>query len=363
MQLIEVETGSAIAIEVENGRFAAVERMDGAPGDGDARRWILPGLVDVHNHLSLGSPAGDDADPSERVRASASLELAIGVLALREPGSPDDASLGLAAESGWPRVVTAGRFLAPPGRYFPGLAREVPAPDLRAAAIEECRRSGGWVKLIGDFLDPLGRFTANWPRDVLTDAVEAVHAMGGRVAVHVVCAEAVDDMVAAGVDSIEHGWAVNECHFDEMRRRGIAWVPTLIEGGAETACAFAASVGVDESDQRWMRDVIGRQPSVAAMAHAAGITVLAGTDAGQGPHGRIVEQVELMAQGGLSRHDALGAASWDARRYIGVPGIEIGAPADYVLYDADPNFDLDALRRPASIVLDGRALLGQGVPH
>ena len=47
-----------------------------------------------------------------------------GRLAIREPGSPDDASMLLAGEAGWPRVVTAGRFLAPPGGYFPGLARD-----------------------------------------------------------------------------------------------------------------------------------------------------------------------------------------------------------------------------------------------
>jgi imidazolonepropionase-like amidohydrolase len=81
----------------------------------DAAGWVLPGLVDVHNHLSLASPVGDDEDAPVRVRASASVELALGVLALREPGSPDDASAQLAREDGWPRVITAGRFLAPAG--------------------------------------------------------------------------------------------------------------------------------------------------------------------------------------------------------------------------------------------------------
>ena len=62
----------------------------------DAAGWVLPGLVDVHNHLSLASPAGDHDDADVRVRASASVELALGVLAIREPGSPDDASTRLA---------------------------------------------------------------------------------------------------------------------------------------------------------------------------------------------------------------------------------------------------------------------------
>jgi hypothetical protein len=71
------------------------------------------------------------------VRASASLELALGVLAIREPGSPDEASLALAKEAGWPRITTMGRFLAPPGRYFPGLAREIDESSLATAAAAE----------------------------------------------------------------------------------------------------------------------------------------------------------------------------------------------------------------------------------
>ena len=173
----------------------------------DAAGWVLPGLADVHNHLSLSSPAGDHEDPDVRARASASVELALGVLAIREPGSPDDASTRLGDEDGWPRVITAGRFLAPPGGYFPGLAREVTAAGLPSAAEQEARRSGGWAKIIGDHLGPGGRFTAHWPADVLAAAAERVHAIGGRVAIHVTCPEAVDAAVAAGVDSIEHGWA------------------------------------------------------------------------------------------------------------------------------------------------------------
>jgi imidazolonepropionase-like amidohydrolase len=116
---------------VEDGRIRDLVIVDGVEADAtplpawepDAVGWVLPGLADVHNHLSLASPAGDDEEPAVRVGASASVELAVGVLAMREPGSPDDASMLLAHEAGWPRVVTAGRFLAPPGGYFPGLAR------------------------------------------------------------------------------------------------------------------------------------------------------------------------------------------------------------------------------------------------
>jgi imidazolonepropionase-like amidohydrolase len=95
---------------------------------------------------------------------------------------------------------------------------------------------------------------------------------------------------------------------------------------------------VATTEQQWMRTLLDAQPATDSRARAAGVTVLAGTDAGQGPHGRIVEQIELLAQDGLVNVDAIGAASWQARRYLVLPGIEEGAPVDYVLYPAAPTF-------------------------
>jgi imidazolonepropionase-like amidohydrolase len=359
-----VEDGSERDLLIEDGTV-----IDAAPApdtEPDLAGWVLPGLVDVHNHLSLASPVGDDADPSVRVRASATAELAVGVLALREPGSPDDASMQLAREDGWPHVITAGRFLAPPGGYFPGLAREVTATELPLAVEQEVRRSGAWAKIIGDYQGGHGAFVPNYPPEALTDAVRQAHEVGGRVAIHVVCPEAVDAAVSAGVDSIEHGWAVTDAHFEEMRSKGIAWVPTLFPGGAHTACEFAAAMGFGAETLAWMKTTLDAQPATIARADRAGVTVLAGTDAGQGPHGMIVEQVEMLRDCGLPVTHAIGAASWTARQYLGLPGLEPGSPADLVGYDADPRLDLDVLRRPAFIVLAGqpsRPTATATVPH
>ena len=332
---------------------------DAAPVPGaepDAAGWVLPGLVDVHNHLSLASPAGDDQDADVRVRASASVELALGVLAIREPGSPDDASARLAEEDGWPRVITAGRFLAPAGGYFPGLAREVTAAELPSAAGQEARRSGGWAKIIGDYLGPGGRFVPNWPATALAAATESVHAAGGQVAVHCTGPEAVDAAVAARVDSIEHGWAITDSHFAALREGRVAWVPTLFPGGSHAACEYAAAMGFAAGTLAWMRAVLDAQPATIARADRAGVTVLAGTDAGQGPHGMIVDQIQMLADCGVPVTRAIGAASWAARRYLGLPSLEPGAPADLVLYDADPRCDLDVLRQPAMIILAGQPI-------
>src|SRR6516225_1953981 len=351
------------ATMVEDGRIRDLVIVDGVVADAaplpsrkpDAVGWVLPGLADVHNHLSLASPAGDHEEPLVRVRASASVELAVGVLAIREPGSPDDASRLLAGEAGWPRVVTAGRFLSPPGGYFPGLAREVTAAELARAAVEEAARSGRWAKIIGDFLGGAD-FVPNWPADVLAEAVAQVHAAGGRVAVHAVCPAAVDAAVAAGVDSVEHGWAVTDAHFADMRARNMAWVPTLMPGGSQAACEFAAAMGFSTDTREWMRTTLDAHAATVARARAAGVTVLAGTDAGQGPHGTIVDQITMLADAGLPATAAIGAGSWTARRWLGLTCLEAGAPADLVLYGADPRTDLDVLRRPALIIMDGEVI-------
>jgi len=191
---------------------------------------------------------------------------------------------------------------------------------------------------------------------VLGNAVAQVHAAGGRVAVHAVGPEAVDAAVAAGVDSVEHGWAVTDAHFEAMRAGNVALVPTLMPGGSDAACEFAAAMGFSAETREWMRETLDAQPATLARAHAVGVTVLAGTDAGQGPHGAIVDQITMLADAGLPVTSAIGAGSWTARRWLGLACLESGAPADLVLYGADPCADLDVLRRPILIVMDGQVI-------
>jgi imidazolonepropionase-like amidohydrolase len=90
----------------------------------------------------------------------------------------------------------------------------------------------------------------------------------------------------------------------------------------------------------------------AAAAADAGVTILAGTDSR--PHGRVADEVRALAAAGLRPHDALAAASWAARSYLGLSGLTNGAPADVVVYDEDPCRDLSQLDKPQAIVLRGR---------
>jgi imidazolonepropionase-like amidohydrolase len=93
-------------------------------------------------------------------------------------------------------------------------------------------------------------------------------------------------------------------------------------------------------------------------AYDAGVQIYAGTDAGGSlPHGLIGDEVRGLVDYGLSPHDALGAASWRARSWLGLDdNLAEGATADFVVFDRDPREDLGVLKAPARVVLRGRVV-------
>lgn len=316
--------------------------------------YLIPGLVDAHAHLSLHSPADDQAPPAQRVRASARAQLDAGVLAVREPGSPDYASQEIGPAIGLPWTVTGGHLLAAPGRYFPGLGREVTPEQLPDAAGEEVAASGAWCKVIADFLAPGGVITPAFPADALLEAARVVHAAGGKITAHATCPEAIDAVLAAGFDAIEHGTLMRPDQLDALVGSGAALIPTMMIG--TDVLAAVRGFGGDDAAVEQMRRGLAMQGAVVRAAAERGVAVLAGTDAGMGPHGQVATEIGMLLQAGLPPGTALGAGSWDARRYLGLPGIEEGAPADLVGYRDDPRQDVEELRRPAIIILNGQQI-------
>ena len=73
-------------------------------------------------------------------------------------------------------------------------------------------------------------------------------------------------------------------------------------------------------------------------------------------HGMIRDEIRRLADAGLPAEAAVAAGSWRARSFLGLPGIEEGAPADIVAYAQDPRKDPGALDRPVLRVLDGRMI-------
>ncbi len=334
-----------------------------APGAADARTlasrgFVLPGLVDAHAHLGLNSPAGPDAPDDRRAMASAAAQLREGVLAVREPGGPNRASSALGPADGVPRLLTSGRWLAGPSRFMPGFAREVATDELPDAALEELRAGGGgWAKVIADWRVGDDWGVVSFGPDSLRAAADAVHAAGGRLAVHAMFRPATEAAIDAGADSIEHGTFVDQAMIEAMAARGTAWTPTL--SAVRMVTEGRQRLGVPEEVRAALADGVRRLPPVLRAAAEAGVPVLSGTDAAI-PHGMVRREVAALIGAGLPSETALAGASWAARTFLGLPCIEEGAPADLLVLDADPRQDRSALDAPALIVLDGRVIGGRG---
>jgi imidazolonepropionase-like amidohydrolase len=328
-------------------RSAAVETIEG---------WALPGLVDVHCHIGLGADGPvDDATAERQARADRDA----GTLLVRDAGSPAD-TRWLDTRDDLPRVLRAGRHLARPKRYLRGFARELAdVADLPAAVAEEAVRGDGWVKLVADWIDrdlgPDGDLRPLWPDEVLARAVQAAHEAGARVTAHVFSTEAVPGLLAAGIDCLEHGTGLTGEQVDEVARRGIPVVPTLLQVGQFEAIAARADRYPRFAER--MRTLHARRYTHVRAMHEAGVRLLVGTDAGGTiEHGRLPAEAAEMVRAGVPAADVVGAASWRARDYLGVASLDEGAGADLVVYPADPRADVTVLARPTAVVLRGRVV-------
>ena len=317
--------------------------------------WLLPGLVDAHCHIGLGL-GGVHVPDLPGLREQALTDRAAGVLAVRDCGSPVDTRM-LDDEVDLPRIIRAGRHLAAPRRYIPELAIELEPDQLADEVRVQARRGDGWVKLVGDWIDRgVGDLAPEWPADVVAAAITAAHEEGARVTAHTFGTDALPALIDAGIDCIEHGTGLTEDLVADMAARGTAVVPTLVN--VENFPGFAAAGEAKfPSYASTMRRLYANSGAVVRAAFDAGVPVFAGTDAGGGiAHGVIADEVRALHRAGLPAEAALAAASWAARRWLGLPCIEEGAPADVVVYDTDPRADLDTLQRPQRMVLRGAVI-------
>ncbi len=304
--------------------------------------WLVPGLVDAHTHPGATEP-GQPMD-DEVLRAQLHQHVDAGVTLIRAPGLPGEPPPWFGEDPDVPRARHAGPWLAQHGQFFDGWGRRADHAELPALAAAQAARTG-WAKIVADWR--VGDSAV--PADVLAAVVREVHAAGGRVAVHSQHPEGGAAAVAAGVDSLEHGMCLDPDLLARMAAQGTALTPTL---SAINAGLARREQSPDSPQRRWYLGGARVHASLTAAAAEAGVRVLAGTDSL--PHGGILAEIRALAAAGVRPHDALAAASWHAREYLGLPGLEPGAPADAVVYDRDPRADLGRLAAPVAVVLRGR---------
>lgn len=336
---------------VVDGRIT-FERQPGA--ETVARGWIVPGLVDAHCHLGMDDDgAVGAAETEEQARADRDA----GALLIRDCGSAADTSWVHGRED-LPRLLRAGRHVARSRRYLRDYAHEVEPAELPEAVAAQARRGDGWVKLVGDWISRgEGDLAPSFPPDAFAAAIEAAHAEGAKVTAHCFGPDVLPGLLDAGIDCIEHGTGLDEGLIDQMVVQGTALVPTVMQlqkfplHAAQGRARFPVYA-------RRMEDLYARHRRTLMAAHEAGVPMYAGSDSGGvSRHGNLPGEVAALHDLGFSRFDALAAASWRARKWLGFQGLTEGAEADFVVYDADPTRDLEVLRRPACVVLRGRRVV------
>lgn len=316
-----------------------------------AHGWIVPGLVDAHNHLGLDDPG---AVPDDEVERQALADRDAGALLLRDCGSPAD-TRWVQDRADLPRLIRAGRHLARTRRYLRNYGDEVEPEQLCDAVAEQARAGDGWVKLVGDWISrEEGDLAPSFPAETFAAAVAAAHEHGAKVTAHCFGSGVLQGLLDAGIDCIEHGTGLSIDQVDQMAANGTALVPTVMQTakfplfaaeGREKFPAYSAT----------MDELYARRREVLMAAHEAGVELYVGSDGG-GPqrHGHLAGEALAMAELGLPAEAVLAAASWKGREWLGWnPTLAEGAPADFVVYDRDPRLDLSALYQPARVVLRG----------
>jgi imidazolonepropionase-like amidohydrolase len=330
------------------------ERYGGAAETISDGGWVIPGLVDAHCHIGL-SPHGPVADPDGQA-AQALSDREAGALLLRDAGSPVD-NTSVQRRHDLPRLIRAGRHIARPHRYIRDLGVEVEPDRLANEVAVQAARGDGWVKLAADWIDrDVGDLAPVWPDGALKEAIGRAHDLGARVAAHVFGEDALPGLIAAGIDSIEHGTGLAADLLDDVARRGIVVVPTLIntdnfrlyaEQGEAKFPVYAAH----------MRALHATSRERLLAAWEAGVAVYTGTDAGGSlAHGLVRDEMRALVAAGIPQADVVAQASWRGREWLGLPGLDERAPADLVVYDADPRIDLSTVDTPRRIVLRGNVV-------
>ena len=357
-----------VSLAIEAGRIAWIGPNDSADLTGaevvDAGgATIVPALVDCHSHLTMPGGShwiarGDDPPAVLRqvARDNARRLVQAGILWARDVGAPMSEGRPLSLEvreelkarPGAPYVRVAGTWIGRTG--YPSLWVTVEGARLKDAALAQLDLGTDLVKV---YLDaPGGSRDAPFSVDEVRAAVDAVHGRGARVAAHSGYFAGARVAAEAGVDSIEHGFELDDDIARIMARNRVTLVSTLsVFASWET---FARTTTIDRFATPEGRERIAKRKEVAyasvAAAKRAGVRIATGSDFGGGSvrAGHLAWEVELLVGAGLQPFEALAAATRDGGALYGVEHagrLDEGAPADLLLVHGDPLSDPRALWR------------------
>ena len=342
---------------------------------------LLPGLINMHDHLGSAPPPNETADGCLiRSARNARAVLRGGVTTMREVGNRERVGQTIrdAIQSGLllgPRLITSGRMVAPTAYGRPlGRVTADSAPELRKAVRVLVEEGVDSIKITvsgGGSSRGSNVGVAHYSESDIAIVVGEAHRLGKRVAAHAIATSGIRSAVAAGVDTIEHcGWMgadgrldVDQAVIARMIAQGITVVPTMAvwyRPGYDDLASLSA-------DQRLMRAVRAERTAAWSAMHQAGVRFAAGPDSWEPLHPELgqVREIELLVgELKLTPMDAIVAATHRGAVALGldaeIGSVRPGLRADLVLCAGDPLADIGALRRIKRVWLAGRLALEEG---
>lgn len=384
---------------VKNGRIEAIRDGHVGPeafaGAGDAvvvdlrERFVLPGLIDSHVHLTsdragieaqLAAVTDDVADSAYEAAVNASKTLQAGFTTVRNLGDTNGVTLALrdAVAKGWvpgPRIIDAGMMISTTSGHGDGsLGYRDTLHDVIEDGVnlcdgaESCRRAvrrqvsrGVDVIKMATTGGVNSRIGAGVGQQMFLDEaraiVETAHLYRKKVAVHAHGADGIKVALQAGADSIEHGTLLDEESIGLFLKSGAYYVPTLstingyIERLARDPNAYTPEV---KAKIEWRIGITGE---ALRKAVPRGVRIAFGTDAGVSKHGRNADEFLLLVRFGMSPMEAIKAATVNAADLLGVAAevgtLEPGKQADLIAVAGDPLQDVAVLQNVGFVMKGG----------
>jgi imidazolonepropionase-like amidohydrolase len=258
-----------------------------------------------------------------------------------------------------PRIRAAGRVITMTGGHGHFIGRQADGPVGTAQATRaELAAGAHFIKVMatgGVLTKGVHPNQTALQVDELTAVAREAHNAGRRVASHAIGGQGIKNALKAGIDSIEHGFYLDDESLEMAVSQGTFLVPTLIAvnrivDNPDKIPAWVVEKAESESGHH-------RESFLAAVR--SGMKIAAGTDAGTpfNPHGELPTELELMVEYGLSPTEALVAATRNAAENIDllheVGTLETGKLADLVLVNGDPTTDISAARDVVLVVKEG----------
>lgn len=349
---------------------------------------VLPGFIDAHVHLTFTPPPNHaqgvvdemkshDADRALEGVANAWATLQAGFTTVRNVGgSFADRALRDAIAEGivpGPRMLVANHAITISGGhcddthgYRPDLLPEMQdhrsgvadSPDeVRKAVRYQLKHGADVIKVCATAGVMSSGNTIGVPQMTVPEiaaAVDEAERAGVRVAAHAHGTQGIREAIEAGVHSIEHGSMLDDETIAMMKTRGTVLVPTLSAGAHVLRAAEAGTLSA--ASEAKARAIAPRMRESFAKAHAAGVVIALGSDAGVFPHGRNGGEFRLMVEAGMSPMDAIVAGTSGAAGLLGLTDVGVvaeGAHADLVVVEGDPLSDISCLERPDGVVKAG----------